>query len=279
VTKQVLRYCLNCQPTGCLIYKGGDLAVGSAGEIQEAAALIAQSRYAIALSGAGVSTPSGLPDFRSADSGLWSQVNPLLVASLPGFRLRPSAFYKWIHPLAGLLLAARPNPAHYALAELERLGLLRTVITQNIDGLHQSAGSRSVLELHGHLREATCVRCYQVVSAAGLLEKFAADGQVPRCQCGGVLKPNVILFGEQLPIEVLNAARREALACDLMLVVGTSLRVTPASELPLLALSRHDRARLVIVNHQPTPLDGRADAVIRADVAEALPRMVSMCQR
>jgi NAD-dependent deacetylase len=250
----------------------------SDGYIQKAARLIARSGHAVALTGAGVSTPSGIPDFRSADSGLWSQANPFLVASIIGFRLRPSAFYNWIRPLAELLLAARPNPAHYALAELERLGLLRTVITQNIDGLHQSAGSRSVLELHGHLREATCGRCHQVVPTAGLIEQFVADGQVPRCQCGGVLKPNVILFGEQLPVEVLNAARREARTCDLMLVAGTSLKVTPASDLPLLALSPSNRAGLIIVNYQPTPLDDRADVFIRADVAEALPRIISVCR-
>jgi NAD-dependent deacetylase len=247
-------------------------------EIQKAAALIARSRHTVALTGAGISTPSGIPDFRSAESGLWSQANPFLVASIVGFRLRPSAFYNWIHPLAELLLAARPNPAHYALAELERLGLLHTVITQNIDGLHQSAGSRYVLELHGHLREATCVRCQRVVPAAGLIEKFVADAQVPRCQCGGVLKPNVILFGEQLPGEVLDAARHEARACDLMLVAGTSLQVTPASDLPLLALSRSERAGLVIINYQPTPLDGRADVVIHADVAEILPRITGACR-
>jgi NAD-dependent deacetylase len=250
----------------------------SGGGIQKAAELIVQSKHAVALTGAGISTPSGIPDFRSAESGLWERANPFLVASIIGFRLRPKAFYDWIHPLAKSLLAARPNPAHYALAELERLGLLRTVITQNIDGLHLSAGSRSVLELHGHLREATCIRCYRVIPTAGLIEKFAADGQVPHCQCGGVLKPNAILFGEQLPVEVLNAARREAQACDLMLVAGTSLKVTPASELPLFALSPGGGASLIIVNYQPTPLDSRADVVIRADVAQALPRIIGFCQ-
>lgn len=245
--------------------------------VQKAADLIARSKNVVALTGAGISTPSGIPDFRSPESGMWENSDPTVVASVFGFRLHPQAFFDWILPLTRQMLAASPNPAHCALADLERMGKLRAVITQNIDGLHQSAGSGYVLELHGHLREATCVRCYRVVSASGMIERFAADGKIPHCQCGGVLKPNVILFGEQLPVEVLNAARREALTCDLMLVVGTSLQVTPASDLPLLALSRKDRASLVIVNYQPTHLDSRADVVIHADVAEILPRITANC--
>jgi NAD-dependent deacetylase len=198
-------------------------------------------------------------------------VDPLTVASLYAFRLRPQNFYNWIRPLARIMLDAEPNPAHYALARLEEAGLLKSVITQNIDGLHQRAGSQQVHEVHGHMRQATCTRCYQVVPADGLIEEFLDQGQVPHCSCGGVMKPNVILFGEQLPLHVLTAARQDTQTCDLMLVAGSSLTVEPVADLPLMALGHG--ARLVIINYQPTHLDGRADVLIRADVAEALPRI------
>lgn len=246
-------------------------------EIERVAQLIMCARHVVALTGAGHSTPSGIPDFRSPGSGLWEQANPLVVASIFAFRLHPQAFYDWIRPLVKLMLEAKPNPAHYALAELEKMGLLRAVITQNIDGLHQRAGSQQVLELHGHMREATCIRCYKVVPAQPLIDKFLADGQVPVCEdCGGVMKPNVILFGEQLPVRVLNEAIREARICDLMLVAGSSLQVAPASDLPLIA-AEHG-ARVIIVNYQETYLDSRAEIVIHADVAEVLPRIVQQVQ-
>ena len=239
--------------------------------ITRAVDLLQQSNYVVALTGAGHSTPSGIPDFRSPDSGLWTQVDPLAVASLFGFRTRPQDFYDWIRPLARLMLDAQPNPAHYALARLETAGLIRSVITQNIDGFHQKAGSQRVHEVHGHLREATCVRCYQVVPADSLIEAFLEDGQVPHCTCGGVLKPNVILFGEQLPLNVLTAAREDTRACDLMLVIGSSLTVEPAADLPLMALGHG--ARLIIINYQPTHLDKHADVLIHADLAEVVPRI------
>lgn len=242
--------------------------------ITRAAGLIRQADYAVALTGAGHSTPSGIPDFRSPDSGLWTQVDPLAVASLFAFRLRPQAFYDWIRPLARAMLAAQPNPAHFALARLEAAGLIKSVITQNIDGLHQKAGSQRVHEVHGHLREATCIQCYQVVPTDNLIEEFLGRGQVPRCTCGGVMKPNVILFGEQLPLDVLTAARQDTRACDLMLVIGSSLTVEPAADLPLIALG--GRAKLIIVNYQPTPLDGRADVLIQADLADVMPRIVDL---
>jgi NAD-dependent deacetylase len=201
-------------------------------------------------------------------------VDPFAVASLFAFRLQPQAFYDWIRPLARLMLDAQPNPAHYALARLEAAGLLKSVITQNIDGLHQQAGSQRVHEVHGHMRQATCVRCYQVVPADHLIEAFLDGGQVPYCMCGGVMKPNVILYGEQLPLQVLTAARQDARACDLMLVIGSSLEVEPAAALPLVALGQG--ARLVIVNYQSTHLDERADVLIRADVAKVLPYLADL---
>jgi NAD-dependent deacetylase len=240
--------------------------------IERAAQLILHARHAVAFTGAGHSTPSGIPDFRSPDSGLWEKHNPMLVASIWAFRLHPKTFYDWIRPLADTLLTATPNPAHIALANLEEMGYLKAVITQNIDNLHQRAGSRRVLELHGHLRQATCIRCYQQVPVDPALEQTIRDGKVPHCRCGGVLKPNVILFGEQLPITVLNQAMDEARRCDLMIVAGSSLEVTPAADIPFLAVD--NGAQSIIVNFQPTAFDARADVVIHGDVAEVLPRFV-----
>jgi NAD-dependent deacetylase len=241
-------------------------------QIEKATDLVARARYAVALTGAGISTPSGIPDFRSPGSGLWEKVDPMAVASIFAFRLQPQAFYDWLHPTAELLLNAQPNPAHRALTDLENMGLLKAVITQNIDNLHQKAGSTTVYELHGHLREATCIRCHKIVPAQSLIEKFVTDAQVPRCKCGGVMKPNVILFGEQPPVDVMMAAQREAEACDLMLVAGSSLQVVPASGIPFLAKRRG--ARIIIVNYQPTSLDPSADIVIHKNVAVVLPKIV-----
>jgi NAD-dependent deacetylase len=240
--------------------------------IEQAAALVKKARYMVALTGAGISTPSGIPDFRSPDSGVWERTDPLAVASIYAFRQSPQRFYDWIHPLAHLLLQAEPNPAHYALAALETEGKLRAIITQNIDDLHGKAGSQAIHELHGNLKEATCTECFTIKAAGGIFEKFVEDGRVPTCHCGGVLKPNVILFGEQLPIREYLAAEMAIKKADLLLVAGSSLEVSPAADLPGLALD--NGARLIIVNYQPTHLDARADVVIHADVADVLPRLV-----
>jgi NAD-dependent deacetylase len=167
---------------------------------------------------------------------------------------------------------AEPNSAHVALADLEQLGHLKVVITQNIDDLHQRAGSRRVLELHGHLREATCVRCYKKVPVDSSVERLIRKGRVPRCKCGGVMKPDIILFGEQLPVRVLNQAMEEARRCDLILVAGSSLEVTPAADIPFLAVD--SGAKAIMVNLEPTAFDSRTDVVIHGDVAEILPRLV-----
>jgi NAD-dependent deacetylase len=246
-------------------------------DIERAAELIRHSRHMIALTGAGHSTPSGIPDFRSPESGLWEKANPMLVASIWAFRLNPRTFYDWIRPMVRTLLDAKPNAAHVALAELEKRGYLKTIVTQNIDNLHQRAGSQHVLELHGHMREATCIRCYKAVAVDAALEQAILNGKVPRCGCGGTLKPNVILFGEQLPIRVLNAAMAEARHCDLVLVAGSSLEVTPAADIPFVAVE--SGARAIICNLQPTCFDDRADVVIHSDVAVVLPAIVAALQR
>ena len=222
-------------------------------EIARAAALLREAHHAVALTGAGVSTPSGIPDFRSPQSGLWEQTNPLEVASLAAFQRRPEAFYTWVRPLVEALLAARPNPAHTALAALEAGGWLKAVITQNIDGLHQQAGSHEVLELHGHLREATCLRCHRVLATDSLLGDFLASGEVPCCaECGGVIKPNVVLFREQLPVAALDAAMEHARRADLMLVAGLAVGGGPGLHLALGGFKK--RGGLCWVDFFPAPL-------------------------
>src|SRR5437867_6385855 len=151
--------------------------------VARAASILSGARHAVVLTGAGISKPSGIPDFRG-DSGLWAHHDPSEVASLRSFRDDPRRFYDWFRPLLECLLAAHPNPAHLALAELERSATLKAVITQNIDGLHQRAGSREVYELHGNLRSATCINCERQVPAAPLIERVRR-GELPRCSCGG----------------------------------------------------------------------------------------------
>lgn len=241
--------------------------------IRAARRLLSGAQHVVALTGAGISTPSGIPDFRSSESGLWSYEDPMEVASIWAFRRRPEAFFQWVRPLTHTILKAAPNSAHQALATAERLGMLKAVLTQNIDDLHRRAGSLRVLELHGHLREATCLKCYRVVPAGALLDQFVREGEMPRCACGGVLKPNVVLFGEMLPQDVWYEAEAEAQRCDVMLVAGSSLEVAPVSDLP--ALATRTGARLIIVNYDHTEMDAQADVVIHADVAKVLPAILA----
>ncbi len=239
-----------------------------------AAALLRSARRAVALTGAGISTASGIPDFRSPGSGLWEHNDPMAVASMTAFRYHPDRFYEWVRPLAQRILAAEPNPAHIALARLEAAGRLVGVVTQNIDDLHHRAGSKHVLEIHGHLRQATCVCCYRVFSTEGFVDRYITAGEVPRCPvCGGVLKPNVVLFGEQLPLQAVHQAEAWIDASDLLLVVGSSLEVTPAALFPLRALDAG--AHLIIINREPTYLDVRADVIVRREAADVLPGLAA----
>ncbi|MBI5653126.1 MAG: NAD-dependent deacylase [Chloroflexi bacterium] len=252
--------------------------MGNEQKILQAAKLIKNSKHTVALTGAGVSTPSGIPDFRSPGSGLWEKHDPMEVASIWGFNAHPETFYEWMRPMSQLMAQARPNPAHTALAELEDLGLIRAIITQNIDGLHQDAGSKRVLEVHGHTRAMTCIRCFHQCDAKPLTEKFLADGAVPICQvCGGVLKPNVVLFGEMMPVSVMFEAEQETKKCDIVLVAGSSLEVAPAGDLPLVA--KKNGAKIIIVNKGATVADAHAAIVIREDVASALPKIVEQVKR
>jgi NAD-dependent deacetylase len=245
--------------------------------IQQVARLLRAARYPVALTGAGMSTPSGIPDFRSPGTGIWEGVNPMAVASIYAFRLHPQAFYDWIRPLAQIVLGAKPNPGHLALADLEAQGCLRAIITQNIDNLHQEAGSTEVLEVHGHLREATCIDCYRVQPTDELLRDLLDSGKIPRCpHCGGVMKPNAVLFGEQLPADVYNAAIAHLDSADLMLIAGSSLEVVPVCRLPLRV--HRQGGRLIVINLTPTIADEVAAVVIHRDVAEVLPRVSRACR-
>ena len=241
--------------------------------IKQAAALFKRSQYAVAFSGAGISTDSGIPDYRSPNSGLWQNVDPMTVVSIYGFRRNPQAFYDWVRPLTKTMLEAKPNPAHRALVDLEKMGHLHAVITQNIDGLHSRAGNRCVYELHGHFREATCTHCFAVYDGEIIVRQFMQDNCLPRCpKCQGIIKPNVILYGEQLPIRELQGAQQAARKCDLMIIVGSSLEVAPANSLPTLA--KQFGAQLIIVNLESTFIDDMAEIVIHTRAAEVLPEIV-----
>ena len=246
--------------------------------VSRAARLLRRARYAVALTGAGISTPSGIPDFRSPGTGLWESVDPMRVASIYAFRHDPQAFYDWIRPLARALVEAEPNPGHRALATLEAQGILKAVITQNIDALHQRAGTNEVLEIHGHMRSATCIDCYRTHSTDDLVASFLSSNSIPRCpECGGVLKPDAVLFGEQLPVAVVNAAMAHIRAADLLLIAGSSLEVVPVCQLPMKVHRRG--GRLIVVDLRPTLADEAADVVIHADCAEILPCIASACAR
>ncbi|MCL4562206.1 MAG: NAD-dependent deacylase [Chloroflexi bacterium] len=240
--------------------------------IEQAANLLRSARKAVALTGAGFSTPSGIPDFRSKASGLWTRDDPMQVAALSVFRRNPERFYGWIRSLHANIWNAQPNPAHLALARLEQAGYLKAVITQNIDSLHQKAGAAHVLELHGSLRTLTCLHCRRSFEAEPFVVPFISEGAIPHCPtCQRVLKPDIILFDEMLPPDIWQEAVGFAQSCDLMLVSGSSLEVLPAADLPRLALE--SGARLIINNLTPTHLDHYADLILPQDLAWVIPSL------
>ena len=240
--------------------------------IQLASDLIKHSHHSVVLTGAGISTPSGIPDFRSPGTGLWTKYLPMEVASLSAFRYNPELFYQWLHPLVQHMLSARPNPAHYSLAQLEENGFIELIITQNIDGLHSRAGSKNVIEVHGTLNSLTCIKCFIQVPSELIIQEYIDNCLIPHCQiCGGILKPDVILYEEQLPIKTWIKAEEACRKCDLLIVAGTSLEVMPSAKLPVLALDND--ASLIIINKTNTYIDVRADIIIRADVADIFPQI------
>jgi NAD-dependent deacetylase len=238
--------------------------------------LRAASRVCV-LSGAGISTESGIPDFRGPQ-GVWTR-DPAAQAlfTLDNYLADPAVRAQaWRNRLDHPAWDARPNAGHRALVDLERSGRLHAIITQNIDGLHQRAGNdpARVIEIHGTLFEVECLTCRRLTSMRENLDRVAAGEPDPPClACGGIQKAATISFGQSLKVDVLRAAQRAAQQCDVLLAVGTTLQVHPAAGLADVAVA--SGARLVIVNHDPTPYDGLASAVLRASIGEALPRLVA----
>ena len=242
--------------------------------VDRAAALLGVARSAVALTGAGVSAESGIPTFRG-EGGLWTKYDPVKVSSIDTFLANPNGYWEVARERGGIALAARPNPGHEALAALESLGRLLAVITQNTYGLHQAAGSRRVVELHGSGRTVECLECGAREPRSDVQARLDVE-MPPRCRkCGGaLLKPTVVFFGEAMPPAAVGEAYDLAGSADVMLVVGSSLVVYPAADVPLAAVRAG--ARLIVVNTEPTPFDRLADVVVHGRSGEVLPQIVQL---
>lgn len=235
----------------------------------ELARLLAQAERAVALTGAGISVPSGIPDFRSPGTGIWEGVDPMEVAHVDAWRRDPDRFWRFYGERFAMLVDKRPNRAHEVLARLERRGAIGGVITQNIDRLHRAAGSEHLLEIHGSIEWSRCLSCGARTELERVVEQLAAAAGAPGCPaCTEPLKPDVVLFGELLPEATMAAAERLALEADLMLCVGSSLAVHPAAGLPQLTLDAG--GAVAIVTESRTPLDDRAAVRLGGDVVAEL---------
>jgi len=231
------------------------------------ARLIRANQPCVVLTGAGVSTESGIPDFRSP-TGIWAEFDPDEYASLPAFRAEPAKVWTFYKPRIAMLTEAEPNAAHRALAELERGGLVEAIVTQNIDLLHERAGSHNLVEVHGSIRTATCPACGSSYPREAVMDKLA-HADAPSCdRCGAILKPGVVFFGELLPADAIERAFELARRARLLLVVGSSLEVHPVAALPEETLAAG--GRLAIVNKGPTPYDRRADLKLEGSAGEVL---------
>lgn len=244
-------------------------------DFEKVAQVLREARHVVALTGAGVSVDSGVPDFRSP-GGLWERFDPMEYAHIQSFRANPIKVWAMLREMTGIVKNAKPNPAHLALAEMEQAGKLAAVVTQNIDNLHQKAGSKRVIEFHGNGAHLVCLYCGKTFSTAEM-EQVAEREAVfpPRCPHDGhVLKPSFVFFGEPIPTEAAASAHEEAEACDVMLVVGTSATVFPASGLPILA--RRTGSRIVEINTTRTALsDQVAHFSLRGSAGEILPALVA----
>ena len=228
--------------------------------------LISESSNVVAMTGAGISTESGIPDYRSPGTGLWEKMDQSVV-SLDGFIREPSRYYDYSLELYPARKTAKPNPAHYLLAKLEEMGALKGVITQNVDGLHQDAGSGEVHELHGSLRQAVCLNCNVLQSMDEAMERVISGQNPPLCtECGGVLKPNAVFFGETLPRMPWERSVELSRSADLFIAIGSSLQVSPANTLPDIAIRAG--AGMIVLNSTRTPFDGEAELVVREKIGE-----------
>lgn len=236
--------------------------------IEQVATWLRQARSAVAFTGAGISTESGIPDFRSP-GGVWAKNTPVYFDEFLRSAAARHEYWRQKSESHRDFASAKPNVGHLTLAAWERSGRLRGVVTQNIDGLHQDAGCQKVLELHGTARQIMCLDCLERFDAGPLVAEFRAANEVPLCEkCGGKLKHATVSFGQSLPEDVLTRAIEWCREADVMLAMGSSLVVTPAAELP--KLTKQSGGRVVIINRDPTPLDGMADAVINAEIGETL---------
>jgi NAD-dependent deacetylase len=244
--------------------------------VREAAALLRGARRVVSFTGAGISVDSGIPDFRSS-SGLWSRHDPMETFHIEAFARAPARTWEVLFDLERTLARAEPNPGHVALAELERLGRMDAVITQNIDNLHQRAGSGRVVEFHGNVSTLSCIHGHGRVTREDVREELAA-ARVPRCAtCGFAMKPDVVFFGEAIPGDAIGRSAALARQCDLMLVAGTSAMVAPANQLPELAAM--SGARVIVFDLRPTPVSARADCTVLGSTAETLPAVVDELRR
>ena len=223
------------------------------------------ARRIFALTGAGVSTLSGIPDFRTDKSGIWERFDQTKIFNIDTFRKSPHLFYEfareWIYGLKDI----KPASAHILLAEMEKRGMLRGIATQNIDGLHQESGSKKVYELHGHSRSSHCIECGKKYSREDTIQRLK-NAPYPACDCKGAIKPDVIFYGEELPGGALEASFQEAMMCDLLIVMGTSLVVYPAALIPRHAIS--SGAKMILFNKTWTPFDDAAELIIRDDLKD-----------
>jgi NAD-dependent deacetylase len=235
--------------------------VGSAGSV-------------VALTGAGISVPSGIPDFRTPGTGLWEKVNPMEVAHIDVFRRDPERFWSFYGQRFATLTTKEPNGAHAALVELERRGHLDAVITQNIDMLHRRAGSGEVIEVHGSIASCSCLACGAGLPLDEARERLAADpAGIPRCDCGEPLKPDVVLFGEMLPVDAMERATELAVGADVLLCIGSSLEVYPVAGLPQVTLGVG--GEVAIVTQGPTAFDPMAAVKLDGDVVAELEALVA----
>jgi len=246
--------------------------VASAG-VETLVELLRGARSAVALTGAGVSVPSGIPDFRTPETGLWAKVDPMEVAHIDVFEREPERFWSYYRPRFESLGDKEPNRAHEALAELERRGLIEGVITQNIDRLHRAAGSENVIEMHGSIETSSCTGCGTAFGLEEMDALFDARGVALCSACNEAVKPDVVLFGEMLPVEAIERATELADGADLMLCVGSSLAVHPVAGLPQLTLDRG--GILAVVTKGETPYDGDAELRLGGEVDEELAALVA----
>jgi NAD-dependent deacetylase len=241
--------------------------------IASLAALIRDARSVVALTGAGISVPSGIPDFRSPGTGLWENVDPMEVAHIDAWRAGPERFWHFYGNRFQTLRDKQPNGAHLALVELERRGRLDAVITQNIDMLHRKAGTQELVEVHGTIEHSSCLSCGAQYPLDEVRERYDASAiSVPECDCGQPLKPDVVLFGEYLPEAALDRAYELATSADVLLCVGSSLEVHPVSQLP--GVTRSAGGEVAIVTQGPTPWDSRAAVKLDGDVVAELEALV-----